>query len=175
VATNAPPPFSNRPPGASPCEGSGGSALSRTVRVNGDERTLRGAPEAALDALLRRDLGLKSVLHGCEGGACGSCRVIVDGYLVASCKYPLERVRDGASIDTAEGLQGDRRVRKVLRAFVSERDTRCALCLGGLATATAYLERSGRAHDEHAIDVTVAGASCACTGRSSLKRALLEP
>jgi nicotinate dehydrogenase subunit A len=175
VTTTPPPPFTNRPPAALPPEGSGGLVLSRTVRVNGDERTLRGAPDAALDALLRRDLGLKSVLHGCEGGACGACRVIVDGYLIASCNYPLERVRDGASIDTAEGLQGDPRVRTVLRAFVSERDTRCALCLGGLAAAAAHLERTGREHDEHAIDVTVAGASCACTGRGSLKRALLEP
>jgi aerobic-type carbon monoxide dehydrogenase small subunit (CoxS/CutS family) len=143
--------------------------------VNGEARALAGAPESPLDALLRRSLGLKSVLHGCESGSCGACRVLVDGELVASCTYPLERLREGAVVETAEGLQAMPRVRTVLRAFVAERDTRCALCVGGLGVAAAHLERRGLAHDEAAVDRVVAAASCACTGRGSLARALLTP
>ena len=147
----------------------------RRVFVNGESRALDGPPGTMLDAALRRGLGLKSVLHGCESGGCGTCRVLVDGQLVASCTRPLEAIPNGVVIETAEGLQEVPRMRTVLRAFVAERDTRCSLCVGGLGVTAVHLERARCAHDERAVDAALEGASCACTGRGSLRRALLVP
>ena len=175
MSTSPPPPFSNRPPGSPPHEGLGGPSLSRRARINGEDRALEAAPGAMLDAALRRGLGLKSVLHGCESGACGACRVLVDGELVASCTYPVTALAEGAVVETAEGLQAEPRMRTVLRAFVAERDTRCALCVGGLGVTAVHLARAGCARDEAAVDAAIEGASCACTGRGSLRRALLVP
>jgi hypothetical protein len=36
-----------------------------------------------------------------------------------------------------------------------------------------HLERTGKTFDEAAIDALLEGAHCACTGRGSLRRALL--
>ncbi len=166
-------PFSNRPPDAASPEADGGFAISRTVTLNGDAQSVRADADARLDEVLRRTLGLKSVLHGCERGGCGACRVIVNGELVASCTLPFAGLADGARIDTAEGVQENACVRSVLRAFVTERSTRCALCLGGLAMTAVHLERADCIYSETAIDCALEGASCACTGRGSLKRALM--
>ena len=166
-------PFSNRPPDAASPEADGGFAISRTVTLNGDAQSVRADADARLDEVLRRTLGLKSVLHGCERGGCGACRVIVNGELVASCTLPFAGLADGASVDTAESVQGNERVRVVLQAFVVERNTRCALCLGGLAMTAVHLEHVDCMNREEAIDRVLEGASCACTGRGSLKRALM--
>jgi aerobic-type carbon monoxide dehydrogenase small subunit (CoxS/CutS family) len=40
---------------------------------------------------------------GCYEGRCGSCNVLVDGLVVASCLFPLGLV-EGAAIRTVEGL-----------------------------------------------------------------------
>ena len=168
-------PFENRPPDAASTDADGGFLLSRQLIVNGEVREIRAPETLRLDAVLRRELNLKSVLHGCESGTCGACRILVDGKLVASCTLPFSSVRDGSALETAEALGTCPRARAVVEAFLVERNTRCALCVGGLAVTAEHLDRAGCAHDDVAVDNALASASCACTGRGSLKRALLAP
>jgi aerobic-type carbon monoxide dehydrogenase small subunit (CoxS/CutS family) len=166
-------PFENRPPEAPHEAKDGGFLVPCSLHVNGERVHAEVDRTMPLDLLLRRKLGLKSVLHGCESGSCGSCRVLVDGAVVSSCTHAAASLAPNASVETAESMQENERMRTVLRAFVRERSTRCALCLSGLAVMAVHLERAGQSFDEGAVDDLLAGAHCACTGRGSLRRALL--
>ncbi len=166
-------PFENRPPEATHEVSDGGFAVPCTLHVNGTRVEIDVDAALPLDALLRRKLALKSVLHGCESGSCGACRVLVDGAVISACSRLAASLPMGTRIETAESFQEDERVRAVVRAFVGERSTRCALCLGGLAAMAVHLERERKTFDETAIDALLEGAHCACTGRGSLRRALL--
>lgn len=166
-------PFENRPPEAPHEASDGGFVVPCTLHVNGEAVCVEVERSLPLDALLRRTLALKSVLHGCERGTCGSCRVLVDGEVLSACTRSASSLPPGARVETAESLQDNERMRTVLRAFVRERSTRCALCLSGLAAMAVHLDREGKTFDETAIDALLEGAHCACTGRGSLRRALL--
>jgi aerobic carbon-monoxide dehydrogenase small subunit len=166
-------PFENRPPEGAAEATDGGFVVPCSLQVNGEPVRVDVEATLPLDALLRRKLALKSVLHGCESGSCGACRVLVDGDVVSACTTRASSLPAGAHVETAESLQEHERMRTVLRAFVRERNTRCALCLSGLAVMAVHLERTGKTFDEAAIDALLEGAHCACTGRGSLRRALL--
>jgi aerobic-type carbon monoxide dehydrogenase small subunit (CoxS/CutS family) len=135
--------------------------------LNGE--TLSAAPDAVLIDVLRRH-GRKSVVFGCSDGTCGGCRVLVDDALVLACKTPFASVADGAKVESYEDLSASVEARRVLARFEQERPTRCQLCVGALGVAAEYIERRG--YSEALLDQTLQGASCKCTGRGSLRRAL---
>ncbi len=166
-------PFKNQPSPPPSEEAGGGFLLSRALVVNGESSVVEAPAQSRLDAVLRRQLKLTSVLHGCESADCGACRVLIDDKIAASCTVFFCDLHDGARVQTAEALRESPRVRAVLTAFMAERDTRCALCVGGLTVTAAYLEHAQYMQVASPVDEALEGANCACTGRGSLKRALL--
>ena len=74
------------------------------LRVNGEVRQVRGAGAAdSLLRVLRDELGLTGAKDACEQGRCGSCSVLLDGTLVASCLVLAADAQD-AEVMTVEGL-----------------------------------------------------------------------
>ena len=73
------------------------------LTVNGQFIELDIDPGLTLLHLLRAELGLFSVKHGCETGECGACTVLMDGNPVSSCVM-LAAQADGHSIITLEAL-----------------------------------------------------------------------
>ncbi len=128
-------------------------------------------PEALFLSLLRDPLGRKSVVRGCANGECGACRVLVNGALVASCGVAFRDVPDGAIVLAREDVEHEPLVHATVAAFEAERPTRCRLCVGGLAVTAHHLVAEG-ATREAAIEAALARATCMCTGRGSLRRAL---
>ena len=53
-----------------------------TFSINGKQRTLFIDIRKSLLEVLRQDLGLNGVKHGCGVGECGACSVLVDDVLV---------------------------------------------------------------------------------------------
>ncbi|MFO0665727.1 MAG: 2Fe-2S iron-sulfur cluster-binding protein [Polyangiaceae bacterium] len=123
-----------------------------------------------LEAL--RACGMKSVVRGCKNGTCGSCRVLVDGSLVASCGVPVTSLPDGARVLTYEQLEHEPEARIAVAHFEDERNSRCRLCVAGLGVAAVHLARENALSDDGAIDRVAQGAHCQCTGRGSLRRSL---
>jgi aerobic-type carbon monoxide dehydrogenase small subunit (CoxS/CutS family) len=122
-------------------------------------------PGPLLEALRRS--GRVSVMRGCDDRTCGACRVLVDGELVLACAGD---VPEDAAIEAYEDLAEDPIAERAVSIFDLERTTRCKQCVGGVAVAAVYIDRSGAD-----VDAIAAGARCACTGRGSLRRALEKP
>mgnify|MGYP001462718426 CR=1 FL=1 len=70
-----------------------------TIIINGN--AIRTDVEGDLLSFLRNDMGLKSVKDGCNEGACGACKVLIDGTAKNSCSQKVEK-QDGKSITTVE-------------------------------------------------------------------------
>ena len=74
-----------------------------TLSVNDQIHRLKVEGDTPLIYILRNDLGLKGVKHGCGSEQCGACKVLIDGQAVPTCKLPVEKVQ-GLAITTIEGL-----------------------------------------------------------------------
>jgi aerobic-type carbon monoxide dehydrogenase small subunit (CoxS/CutS family) len=78
--------------------------IKKTMLINGTERRVVAAPGATLHEALRRQMFLTGVKAGCRAGACGACAVIVDGAAVKSCQTLVRDLKEGAEVETIEGL-----------------------------------------------------------------------
>jgi hypothetical protein len=70
---------------------------SITLRVDGEERSLRADTRTTLLDALREQLGVTSVKKGCDHGQCGACTVLLDGRRATTC-LALAVAWDGANI-----------------------------------------------------------------------------
>ncbi len=149
--------------------------MRKALIVGKEAVAVEAEAEASLLSLLREPLLRKSVVRGCANGECGACRVMVNGAIFAACKVALRDVPDGATILTREDVDHEPDVTAVVRAFEAERPTRCRLCVGGLAVTAHHLTRPEALPSPpmaEAIDDALTHATCMCTGRGSLRRAL---
>ena len=76
------------------------------LTVNGRHHDVAIPADTPLLDVLRGDLGLSGPKEGCAQEQCYACAVLVDGQAQPSCQLPVERVANGESITTAEGLEG---------------------------------------------------------------------
>ena len=122
---------------------------------------------------------MKSVVLGCADGGCGSCRIVLDGALVASCAIAFGGIAEGAAVLTAKSLAQTPAARAATQSFAVERPTRCQMCVGALGVTATVLARelATGANREAKVDELLRDATCMCTGRGSWRRALgsVEP
>ncbi|HEV8648168.1 MAG TPA: (2Fe-2S)-binding protein [Actinomycetes bacterium] len=151
-----------------PAPGAGPDVLaaleSYTLAVNGRDRDVTEAwLGESLLWVLRERLGLPGAKNACEQGECGSCSVLLDGRLVASCCV-LAADAVGSQITTVEGLSGEGELSDVQRAFVEEGAVQCGFCTPGLVVAIHdVLHRNPRA-TELELREAISGDLCRCTG-----------
>lgn len=145
-------------------------SAQRSLVCDGVTKSATADSGASLLEVARRDLGMIRLVRGCEDGRCGACRALVDGALVATCRVPWGTVPDGATISSAESLEGTPAAARALAAFEAERPTRCRMCVGGLAVTATALEQQGATPEN--LEALLEGATCMCTGRASWRRAL---
>ena len=81
-------------------------------------------PEQTLLKVLREDLRLTGTKEGCSAGHCGTCAVIVDGNVILSCKYPIERAAE-KRILTIEGIGTPENPHPIQRAFAANGAVQC--------------------------------------------------
>ena len=125
--------------------------------------------------VVRGPLGIRSAARGCGNGRCGSCRVLVEGEPVNACMKTLADVPDGARVEGYDELASHPAAVAAVRAFTEERPSRCTLCVPALGLTAVALARAGKRGDPAAIEESLETAACMCTGRGSLRRALLVP
>jgi nicotinate dehydrogenase subunit A len=139
--------------------------------INGREVSVQGNSGQSLLDVLRNTLHLKATRMGCGQGACGACRVMVDGHAMAACETPLWSV-EGKHITTVEGL-GTREAPHALQtAFIEVQAMQCGFCTSGiLMSAAALLQR--RAHPTRQEIVQVLdGHLCRCGAHNRVIRAI---
>ncbi|MFH1352883.1 MAG: (2Fe-2S)-binding protein [bacterium] len=131
--------------------------------VNGKKVCLDVSPMKRLLDVLREDLGLTGTKEGCGKGECGTCSVIVDGKIVASCIYPAGQI-DGKKVLTIEGLIRGSKLHPIQKAFVEEGAVQCGFCTPGMVLATKALLDKNAFPDDSQIKEGLSGNLCRCTG-----------
>jgi carbon-monoxide dehydrogenase small subunit len=144
------------------------------VSLTVDGHALALTPELG-DSLLRalRDAGSTQVTGACEQGECGSCSVVLDGRLVASCLVAAV-VCQGADVRTAPGLLGA----DLAEALARHGAVQCGFCTPGIvvaaeSTITAAVG-AGRELAPAAVREALAGNLCRCTGYEGIVAAVVE-
>jgi carbon-monoxide dehydrogenase small subunit len=134
------------------------------LTVNGRDREVDGAwIGESLLYVLRERLGLPGSKNACEQGECGSCSLMLDGVLVASCCV-LAADAVGSDVRTVEGLSPEGELTDVQRAFVEQGAVQCGFCIPGMIVAMHDLLDRRPDADELALREAISGNLCRCTG-----------
>jgi aerobic carbon-monoxide dehydrogenase small subunit len=133
------------------------------LKVNGMDHELDVPARRLLVDCLRYDLGLTGTKEGCSVGVCGTCTVLVNGEMVASC-IALAVSVDGAEITTIEGLAQEGRLHPIQQAFIDFGGFQCGICTPGQIMAAKALLDTNPNPTEEEIRHWMMGNLCRCTG-----------
>ena len=149
------------------------SALtSVTLKVNGQQRTVKVFPDTPLLWVLRDNLGLRGTKFGCGRALCGACTVHIDGQAVRSCVTPVSSAA-GKTVVTIEGLSPDGS-HPVQKAWVALEVPQCGYCQSGqIMSAAALLAKNPDPSDDD-INAFMSGNICRCGTYQRIRAAIHE-
>lgn len=134
-----------------------------SLTINGRRLAVEAEPHESLNYLLRERLGLTGTKRGCDSGGCGSCTVLLDGKAVYSCMtYAMQAA--GKEVVTIEGLQGEKELAPIQRAFVEEGGLQCGFCTPGFVMSSYALLLANPDPTDSQIRDALIGNICRCTG-----------
>lgn len=141
------------------------------LQINDETHEVYTSVYKTLLEVLREDLNLTSVKHGCELGECGTCTVLIGGEPVLSCLVLPVEVQ-GQAITTIEGLAENNALHPLQTAFADLGAAQCGFCIPGmLLTAKAMLDANPQPTRQE-IRETLAGNLCRCTGYTKIIEAI---
>lgn len=133
------------------------------LKVNGTDHELDIPARRLLVDCIRYDIGLTGTKEGCSVGVCGSCAVLVDGEMFASC-ITLAVAVDGSEITTIEGIAENGKLHPVQQAFIDNGGFQCGICTPGQVIAAKSLLDENPNPSEDEIKKWMMGNLCRCTG-----------
>jgi len=141
------------------------------LTVNGEPVTARITGPGSLLDLLRDELGLPGSKNACEQGECGSCSVLLDGYLVCSCLIMAADAAD-SSVVAVEGVSPNNGLNPIQDAMHRAGAVQCGFCTPGIVVAAVDLFSRNPRPSSTQIKEALAGNICRCTGYGGIIRAL---
>lgn len=132
-----------------------------TLNVNGKDYTVKVKPYERLIDILRYKLGFTSVKEGCGRGECGTCAVIMDGKLIASCLVLAIQARN-RKILTLEGLTPPGKLHAIQKALLDTYAMQCGFCFPGVIMAMKNLLDKNPNPTEDEIKEALSGNLCRC-------------
>jgi len=147
-----------------------GKMANISFRVNGNDRTVKVAPETPLLWVLRDTLQLTGTKFGCGAGLCGACTVHVEGASTRSCSTPVSQVA-GKTVTTIEGLSANGQ-HPLQVAWIAEEVPQCGYCQSGQIMAAAALLAKTAHPSEDEITSFMAGNICRCGTYERIRRAI---
>jgi xanthine dehydrogenase YagT iron-sulfur-binding subunit len=148
-------------------------AVSVSLTINGERRTLTLDPRTTILDLLREQLDLTGTKKGCDQGQCGACTVLIDGRRVVSC-LTLAVMKDGASITTVEGLGKDGKLHPLQQAFIDHDAFQCGYCTPGQICSAVGLITEGKAKTADEIRELMSGNICRCGAYPNIVAAMQQ-
>ena len=128
---------------------------------------------------LRQVEHLTGTKEGCNEGDCGACTVVVAKprggklrYQAVNACIQLAGSLDGCQLITVEHLAREGKLHPVQQAMVDCHGSQCGFCTPGFVMSLFAMTRDHETvPDEDAIDETLAGNLCRCTGYAPIVRA----
>ena len=150
--------------------------FTKTLMVNGVARQVLVTAGDVLANVLRNQLKLTSVKIGCEKGQCGACSIILNGKLVRSCVFKMNRVEDNAEITTLEGLGTPDHLHPLQEAWIFHGAAQCGFCTPGfILSAKNLLDHNPNPTREDVRDWFQKHRNvCRCTGYIPLVDAVMD-
>jgi isoquinoline 1-oxidoreductase alpha subunit len=147
---------------------------SRSLKINGESRTVVVPDDMPLLWVLRDVLGLTGTKFGCGIAQCGACTVQVDGRAVRSCVLPVSAVGE-RPITTIEGIGNSPAGASIQKAWLELEVVQCGYCQSGQIMSAAALLANTPAPNDSDIDAAMSGNICRCGTyvriREAIKRA----
>ena len=131
------------------------------LNVNEKDYTVEITGNPNLLEVLREQLGLTGTKYGCGEGACGACKVLVNGTPTPACITPAVNVQ-GKQIVTIEGLESNGQLHPVQQAFLDEDVFQCAYCASGMIITAVSLLENNSGPSENEIREAMNGNICRC-------------
>ncbi len=149
--------------------------------LNGQAVEAQISPGMTLLALLREEMGIFGVKHGCETGECGACTVLVDGEPMNSCVL-LAAQMEGRDITTIEsigehpepGWRTSQGLDPLQQAFVATGAIQCGFCTPAMLLAGRSLLKRNPDPTEAEAREALSGVLCRCTGYLKPVQAILR-
>jgi xanthine dehydrogenase YagT iron-sulfur-binding subunit len=148
-------------------------AVPLTLRINGQNRTLRVDPRASLLDSIRETVALTGTKKGCDHGQCGACTVHVNGRRVLSC-LSLALMHDGDEITTIEGLGTPDALHPMQAAFVAFDGYQCGYCTSGQIMSAVALLKEPCGPDDAAVKELMSGNICRCGAYANIVAAIQQ-
>ncbi|HKI49837.1 MAG TPA: (2Fe-2S)-binding protein [Desulfobacteria bacterium] len=141
--------------------------------LNGQEETLDIRPDRRAIDVLRYDLGCTGTKESCGSGECGACSILVDGEQKLSCLMLAGQLH-GRRVVTIEGLEQEKTLHPLQKAFEAKGAVQCGFCTPGMILAAhAFLEKHP-SPDKQEIKRAISGNICRCTGYTKIVDAILS-
>jgi len=142
------------------------------IQLNGAKVVHQIEPRETLADFLRERCRLTATHLGCEHGACGACTVVVDGAATRSC-LRLAIMCDGRSVQTLEGMDGDRIIEVLRRHFHEGHALQCGFCTPGMLMMARDILLRLSSPDAETVRQQLSGQICRCTGYANIVRAIV--
>ena len=148
--------------------------MNRTLRVNGEDRSVEAPDDMPLLWVLRDIIGLTGTKYGCGMALCGACTVHLDGKPTRSCVLPISSVGN-RPITTIEGVGATPAGAKIQKAWLDLEVVQCGYCQSGQIMSASGLLAEKPHPDDADINAAMAGNICRCGTyvriREAIKRA----
>lgn len=141
------------------------------ITLNGKKISHQIQDHRLLLDLLRDELNLTGTKEGCGTGDCGACTVILNGRPVNSCLV-LSGELDGADVVTIEGLETEKGLHPVQKAFIQAAGVQCGYCTPGMIMMAKALLDENSSPTEEEIRFALSGNLCRCTGYTKIIKAV---
>ncbi|MDR2784693.1 MAG: molybdopterin-dependent oxidoreductase [Treponema sp.] len=148
----------------------------KVFTVNGQSKTLVVDGDSTLAEVLRKQLMLTGCKIGCGNGQCGACSIILDGQVVRACARKIRAVKDGAVIETIEGIGTPENLHPLQLAWMGHGCAQCGFCSPGFILSAKQLlaENASPTRDEVRKWFQQHRNACRCTGYKPLVDAVMD-
>lgn len=141
------------------------------VTLNGDKTTLEAPCDESLRNVLREN-GCLSIKKGCSKGQCGSCSILMDGKIVASCKIPAG-IAMNSDIITLEYFSRTEEYKSIMEGFQKAGITLCGYCNAGKIFSAYQFLNTPRKLTRNEIKSMVENLSPCCTELDTLVNGII--
>ncbi len=141
------------------------------VTLNGTKTELQASPDESLMTTLKR-YNFASVKCGCNEGHCGSCAVLLDNNIIASCKIPTGITID-SDIVTLDYFSKTEEYTCITQGFEMAGIKLCGYCNAGKYFSAYHIIKQGKIPSREEIELQVKNLAPCCTDLITLTNGII--